>query len=135
MKNRFELCGLLAALDMIQILLIALISLLAQLVLPWWSLAVVAFGVCVWRSANVGQAFVYGFFGVALVWLVYALAIQLNTDGVFIGRMSELLFKANSGIMPLLVTVITGGIVGGMAGISGYFVSRAVKNQIVNRTS
>ncbi|QMW02468.1 hypothetical protein [Spirosoma foliorum] len=120
---------------MIQIILIAVLSLLAQLVLPWWSLAVVAFLVCVWRSSSAGQAFFAGFYGVALVWLIYAVILHTRTDGVFTGRMSELLFKTNSAILPGLVTAIVGGLVGGLAGLSGYFVRQAIGNEIANRTS
>jgi hypothetical protein len=113
---------------MVQIILIALLSLLAQLVLPWWSLALVAFGVCFWRCQGSGRAFLYGFIGIAVVWLGYALIIQLQTDGVFVGRMSELLFKTNTGFLPVLVTTLLGGIVGGVAGIAGYFVRQALVN-------
>lgn len=120
---------------MIELILIALISLLAQFFLPWWSLALVAFGVCFLRSPGGGRAFLSGFFGVALVWLVYAFIIHYRTDGVFTGRMSELLFKKNTSVLPLLVTAIIGGLVGGLAGLSGYLVRQATGNQPENRTS
>jgi hypothetical protein len=120
---------------MLQILLIALLSLLAQFVLPWWSLAIVAFLVCFWRGQSAGRSFLAGFYGVALVWLVYAIILHSRTDGVFTGRMSELLFKTNSAILPGLVTAIVGGLVGGLAALSGFLVRQATGNQIANRTS
>jgi len=120
---------------MIQILLIAILSLLAQVVFPWWSLAVVAFLVCFWRSSGAGSAFFYGFVGVALVWLIYALFIHVQTDGIFTGRMGQLLFKANNAAIPMLVTVIVGGLVGGLAGLSGFFVGQATGKQIVHHTT
>ena len=119
---------------MIQIVLIAILSLLAQLILPWWSLAVVAFLVCLWRSPSAGQAFFAGFYGVAFVWLAYAVMLHLRTDGIFTGRMGELLFKTNSPILPGLVTAIVGGLVGGLAGLSGYFVRQATQNQMTARS-
>ncbi len=111
---------------MIQIVLILLLSALAQLVLPWWSLAIVAFAVCVWRSTSGGQAFIAGFLGVALVWLLYALAIHLRTDGIFTGRMGSLLFKSSSVALPLVVTGMLSGLVGGLAGLTGFFVRRSI---------
>ena len=124
---------------MIQILLIAGLSLLAQLVLPWWSLAIVAFAVCFWRDTasrgtasqglGAGRAFLYGFAGVALVWLGYALLIHFRTDGIFTGRMSQLLFKADASAGLVLATAVLGGLVGGVAGLAGYFTRRAVSNQ------
>ncbi len=110
---------------MIQILLIALLSALAQLVLPWWSIAIVAFGVCFWRSTRGRQAFRSGFLGIAVVWLLYALLIHLRTEGVFTGRMGLLLFKSESAALPLLVTVILGGLVGGLSGLTGFLIRRA----------
>lgn len=119
---------------MLEITLIALLSLVAQLVLPWWSLTIVAFAVCFWRSSGPGRAFLYGFTGAGLVWLLYTLLIQFQTDGVFIGRMSELLFKTNTPVLPALVTALLGGLVGGLAGLSGYMVKQASRNQIANRS-
>lgn len=118
---------------MIELILIAIVSLLAQLVLPWWSLAVVAFSICFWRSSGGGRAFLSSFAGIALVWLIYATIIHTRTDGSFTGRMSELLFKTNTSALPLLVTALVGGLVGGLAGLSGYFVRQAVGNQSENR--
>jgi hypothetical protein len=119
---------------MIEISLIAILSLLAQFFLPWWSLAVVAFLVCFWRSSGGGRAFLSGFLGVAIVWLLYALLIQFRTDGLFVGRMSELLFKTNTQVLPVVVTALIGGLVGGLAGLSGYLVKQATGAQPVNRT-
>lgn len=120
---------------MIELILIAVVGLLAQLVLPWWSLAVVAFVICYLRSSSGGRAFVSGFAGTALVWLVYAFVIHTRTDGVFTGRMSELLFKTNTSALPLLVTALIGGLVGGLGGLSGYYVKQATGNQVETRTA
>ncbi|QKZ11490.1 hypothetical protein [Spirosoma sp. KUDC1026] len=114
---------------MIQVIAIALLSLLAQLFLPWWSLAVVAFAVCFARSGGAGWAFLQGLMGVALVWLGYALFIHINTDGIFTGRMGMLLFKADGAGLPLLVTTLLSGLIGGLAGMSGYLVRQASGNQ------
>ncbi|AQG82070.1 hypothetical protein [Spirosoma montaniterrae] len=120
---------------MLQIIIIAILSLLAQLILPWWSLALVAFGVCFWRSTGAGQSFWYGFAGIALVWLLYALLIHLRTDGILTNRMGQLIFKTDGAALPLLVTALLGGLVGGLAGVSGYYVRLIFQNQIANRTS
>ncbi|MBD2699659.1 hypothetical protein IC229_03350 [Spirosoma sp. BT702] len=114
---------------MIHIILIAVLSFLAQLILPWWSLAIVAALVCFWRSPGALAAFFYGFIGVAIVWLVYAILIHLRTDGIFTARMGQLLFKMNNAAMPMLATTILSGLVGGLAGLSGYFIRRSTGNQ------
>ncbi|SOD96007.1 hypothetical protein [Spirosoma fluviale] len=113
---------------MIELILIAILSLLAQLFLPWWSLAIVAFSICFWRSQRAGGAFLQGFVGVGVVWLGYALLVHTQTDGIFIGRMSELLFKTNTNVLPLLVVTLLSGLVGGLAGLSGFLVKKATAN-------
>ena len=112
---------------MIQLILIAILSLLDQLVLPWWSLALVAFLVCLWRSQSAGQAFLYGFLGIALVWLGYALLIYLRTGGEFTGRMGELLFKVNNATLPVLATAFLGGLVGGRKWFIGILYSPGIR--------
>ncbi|GAB3322366.1 hypothetical protein GCM10027299_17960 [Larkinella ripae] len=104
---------------MLPFLLIALLSALAQLFLPWWIIGVVAFGVCFWRSRTGWRAFGNGFSGIAVVWLVYALVIHLQTDGILTGRMADLLFKSKTPVLLLLVTPLIGGLVGGFAGLTG----------------
>ncbi len=120
---------------MIQILLIAGISLLAQVVLPWWTLALVAFGICYWRSSGAGQAFWFGFAGISLVWFAYALLIHVRTDDNFIGRMGQLLFQVQSAVLPLLATTVLSGLVGGLSGLSGFLVRRATANPSAGRVS
>lgn len=114
---------------MIQVLLIALLSALAQLFLPWWSMAIVAFLVCFWRSTAGGQAFLQGFVGVALTWLAYALLLHLRTEGIFTGRMGLLLFKTDTALLPFLVMTIVGGLVGGLAGWTGFLMRQSAGNQ------
>ncbi len=116
--------------NMIQLILIVVLGLLAQLVLPWWSVAIVTFLVCLWRSQSAGQAFTYSFYGVALVWLGYALFIYAQAGGDFIGRMGELLFKVNNASLPTLATAILGGLVGGLSGLSGFYIRQASGSRI-----
>ena len=72
----------------------------------------------------------FGFYGIALVWLGYALLIYAQDGGSFIGRMGELLLKVNNAVLPILVTAILGGLAGGLAGLSGFYVRQAVASQV-----
>ena len=105
---------------MLPFLLIALLSAVAQLFLPWWSIALVAFGVCFWRSKTGWRAFGAGFLGIAMVWFVYAFLIHLQTDGILTGRMAELFFKTKTPVFLLLITPLLGGLTGGLAGLAGH---------------
>ncbi|WP_266362250.1 hypothetical protein [Tellurirhabdus rosea] len=105
---------------MLPFLLIALLSAAAQFFLPWWIIGVIAFAVCYWRSPGGGRAFLNGFLGIAVVWLVYALVQHTQTGGLLTGRMALLIFKTENGWLMLLVTTLVGGLVGGLSGLAGY---------------
>lgn len=111
---------------MISILLIALLSAVAQLVLPWWSIALVAFAFCFGRPQGSGRAFLYSFAGVALVWFGYALVQHIQTDGVLTSRISSVLKLPANPIFLLLITPILGGLVAGFAGMAGYLTRQAI---------
>ncbi len=111
---------------MISILIIALLSAVAQLVLPWWSLALVAFAFCFGRPEGSGRAFLYSFAGVALVWFGYALLQHIQTNGVLTSRISEVLKLPANPIFLLIITPILGGLVAGLAGTAGYFTRQAL---------
>lgn len=106
-------------------LLIALLSLLLQLFLPWWIVAPVAFGLALWRGRSGWQAFGAGFGAVALVWLVSSAFIHLRTGGILTGKVAALL-TLPSPLLLLVVTALIGGLVGGMAALSGYFSRNAL---------
>lgn len=104
---------------MLPFLLIVLLSTVAQLVLPWWIIAVIAFGVCFWYSRTGLSAFANGFAGIAIVWFTYALVIHWQTDGILTGRMADLFFKTPTPALLLILTPVVGGLVGGFAGLAG----------------
>ena len=111
---------------MISILIIALLSAVAQLVLPWWSIALVAFAYCFGRPQGSGRAFLYSFLGVALVWFVYALFQHIQTDGILTSRISEVLKLPANPFFLLIITPLLGGLVAGFAGVAGYFTRQAL---------
>jgi hypothetical protein len=112
---------------MIPTLLIALLSLVAQLFLPWWSVALVAFAFCFGRPLGGGRSFVYSFLGVGLVWLAYALWQHTQSGGILTSRMAEVLKLPPSATALLLLTAVLGGLVAGFAGLAGYWVRRVVR--------
>ncbi|MBO0948278.1 hypothetical protein [Fibrella forsythiae] len=111
---------------MVPILLIALLSLLAQLVLPWWSVALVAFAFCFGRPVSGGRSFLYSFLGVGLVWLGYALLQHSQSGGILTSRMSEVIKLPPTPIYLLVITPLLAGLVAGFAGLSGYWVRQTV---------
>jgi hypothetical protein len=107
-------------------LLIALLSFILQLFLPWWIIAVVAFAAALWKAVSGSSAFWSGFLAVAVVWLLMAIFTHIRTDGILTSRIAAL-FNLPASFLLILITAIIGGLVGGMAALSGYFVRQALK--------
>jgi len=106
-------------------LLILLLSLVAQFFLPWWSLALVCFGLAAWKARHGGHAFLVGFGAIALTWLGAALFWHLSTQGILSHRVAAML-TVNSPWILMTVTVVLGGLVGGLSAMSGFYVRRAL---------
>lgn len=107
-------------------LLIFLLTAAAQYLLPWWGMAaVVPFAVAAWRSKSAGGAFGAGFLAVGLLWLLVAFWKSNVNDGVLAGRMAGVLPLGGSAALLLALTVLPGGLVGGIAAWAGYLGRRA----------
>ncbi len=112
---------------MIPTLIIAVLSAIAQVFLPWWVIAPIAFIVCFWQSDTAGKAFLGGTASVTLVWAAYVGFLNFQNQGVLAARMGELLFKMpnNPGLL-LTITPLIGGVVGGVSGLAGFYVRQVV---------
>ena len=98
-------------------------SALAEWVLPWWSVAVVAFVISILAALRPGKAFLSGFAGVGLWWLVAALFRDIPNQHILSARMAQLFHFPGYGLF-ILVTAIIGGLTGGMAAAAGALVNR-----------
>ncbi len=107
----------------ISILLIAVLAAFAEHFFAWWSVAVVCFLVTLIAGLKPGKAFLAGFFGIGICWLVAALCHDIANDHILSQRMAEL-FKLPNYILFILVTVLIGSLVGGLAGWSGGLVRK-----------
>jgi hypothetical protein len=108
---------------LLSVLLIALLSGLLELILPWWSVALVSFAVSLIVAQRPSKAFLMGFAGVGLCWLVIALLHDQANDHILSVRMAQLFKLPNYGLF-ILVTVVVGGLVGGMSSWAGALIKR-----------
>lgn len=110
---------------MLLFLLILVVAAVAQVFLPWWCIAPVAFVLAVLVGRTGGKAFLAGFFGVGLGWLVLAIWLNGQNNSLLARRVAELLPLGGSILLLLLVTVAIGGLVGGLAALSGCWLRQA----------
>ncbi|MES2734217.1 MAG: hypothetical protein V4714_20890 [Bacteroidota bacterium] len=104
---------------------ILVLSIVAQLFLPWWMIALIPFGLAFWQASASGKAFISGFVGIALGWLGMSLLIHLRTGGILTARVAGIFSLPNSMLL-ILATVLIGGLVGGLAALSGYYCRKVV---------
>ncbi|MBL7846707.1 MAG: hypothetical protein JNL40_04495 [Cyclobacteriaceae bacterium] len=105
-----------------QLVATALLCLALQYFFPWWTLVIGAFAASYWAGNKAFMAFLAGFLGVALLWLVAALVIDLQTQSILTDKVAQL-FPTKTPALLLLLTAIVGGLPAGFAGMTGAIAS------------
>ena len=103
----------------LSILLIAVLSFIAGLFLPWWSIAIAAFLVSVLIPQRLVSAFLSGLIGVFILWAILAFWIDLKNNSILTHKVSELFKLGGSSFLLILVRAFIGGLVGGFASMAG----------------
>ncbi|MFZ1527259.1 MAG: hypothetical protein WAT19_00785 [Ferruginibacter sp.] len=106
------------------IILTALLSYAACLFLPWWSIAVAAFLVAVFISQKPGRSFLSGFAALFLLWAGLSYIISMSNGHLLANKVSMLILKSQSPVMLVIVTALIGGLVAGLAALSGSYLKR-----------
>ena len=107
------------------ILLIAVLSFIAGLYLPWWSLAIVCFLIALLLIRHIGYGFLAGFVGIFLLWSVLSFLIDSKNESILSHKIANLLPLGGSTVLLILVTAFVGGLVGGFAAMAGSSLSPA----------
>ncbi len=101
------------------LLLIVLLGYLAGLVLPWWSLAGVAFLVGFALYQKGWKSFLAGFSGGFLLWLLLALWIDSQNESLLSKKIAQLFPLGGSSILLIVITALISGLVAGFAALTG----------------
>lgn len=97
---------------------VALIGFVLELFLPWWSIAIAAFIVGLLFAQNGWQSFFAGLLGVATLWLIMSMYIDISTDSILSSRIAGL-FPTKTVPLLIVITCVVGGLVGGFASLTG----------------
>lgn len=101
--------------------LTALLAFVLGLFLPWWSIAIAAFGVAALIPQKALKAFLSGFLGVFILWGGLAWWIDINNQGILSKKIAELMQIPGRPLVLILATGLIGGLVAGVAALSGSF--------------
>ncbi|MEP1152419.1 MAG: hypothetical protein ABJH08_11885 [Balneola sp.] len=103
---------------MILLLLLIITGYLINLVLPWWGIAITGLVLGFQMKPKSGKAFGIGFLALFLLWGGQALYTHLVNDGILSTRIAEML-GVGSPLLVVLITGVLGGLISGLAVLSG----------------
>ena len=112
-------------------LLTALLSFIAGLYFPWWSIALVAFVAALFIRPAIGLGFLAGFFGIFPLWFLLAFWIDTANESILSRKVALIFPLQGNEFLLLLVTAVVGGLVGGFAAMAGSALSFTVKKRSV----
>ena len=99
-----------------QLLAILVFGFVLEMFLPWWSIAIAAAigGYVLKTKAN----FVAGFLGIALLWTIKGLLIDLQSSTALADQVAGVFMLPHKSLL-YLITAVIGGLVGGFAAWTG----------------
>lgn len=93
--------------------------------LPWWSFAITSLVVSVSIHQKPGKAFLSGFLGLFLLWAVMALVKDAANEHLLSSKVAHILPLGGSYLVLILVTGIIGGLVSGLAALTGSYLRQS----------
>ena len=108
-------------------LLTALLALVSGMFLPWWAMAITSLLVAVLVHQKAGKSFLAGFAGLFLLWAGLAWWIDMKNNSILSKKIAQVLPLGGNVLLLILVTGIIGGLVAGLAAMSGSFLRASSK--------
>lgn len=94
---------------------------------PWWGFAITSLLVAVLVHQKAGKAFLAGFLGIFLLWAGLAWWIDMKNNGVLSTKIASILPLGGNSLVLIAVTGLIGGLVAGLAALSGSFLRSTSK--------
>ncbi len=108
---------------LLKVAIIAILSFLATMFLPWYSVCIIAFLTGLILSNLPGNNFLAGFFGVGIFWLSYSLFLDTRNEHILstkiVALFSEKLSFKLLFIEILLATTFLGALLGALSCMAG----------------
>jgi hypothetical protein len=108
----------------IALVLTALLGFAAPLFMPWWGFAITSALVAVAIHQKAGKAFLSGFLGIFLLYLVLAWLKDSANQHILSIKIAQVLPLGGSWMALLLVTAFINGLVSGLAALSGSYLRK-----------
>ncbi len=105
----------------VSLILTVFLSFAACLYLPWWSIAIAAFLIAALIPQRPGRAFLTGFIALLLLWGGLSFWLSSRNDHILAHKISLIVLKMDNPYLLILATGVIGGLVAGMAALTGSF--------------
>ena len=90
-------------------------------ILPWWSFVVTSFLVSVAIHQRAVKAFLAGFLGLFILWVSLATMKDVANEHILSSKVAQILPLGESFVVLILLTGVLGGLVSGLAALTGSF--------------
>lgn len=130
----------------IKIVLIIVAAYFSEMFIPtWWGFCIPTALICFFFSERPKRKFVSeknkafdhhflsGFIGITLLWLAFAFWKDYENQSILSNRISEMIFSFRSPYFVMALSALIGGLIGGMAGMTGGFLGLAAKSMVKRR--
>lgn len=107
------------------LILTILLSFVACLYLPWWSIAITAFIVAALIPQKPGKAFLTAFLALLLLWGGLSFWISYKNEHILAHKISLLVLKMDNPYLLVLCTALIGALVAGFAALSGSYLRKS----------
>lgn len=115
---------------LVNFLAITLLCFALQRIIPaWWIVALVPGVICFFSRPGGGQAFLYSFASVFLLWGGEALLMDIQNESRLSKGIAELFFQTQSPYWLILTSGVVGGITAGLSGLCGYLGYRLIEKK------
>lgn len=103
----------------LKLVLIAGISAILQLFLPFWSVVIVAFFICLVFGGSGFASFLSGFLAIGMLWAIVAIIIDVKTSSILSEKIANILPLNGDVTLLIFISVLLGALVGGFGALSG----------------
>ncbi|WP_337044639.1 hypothetical protein [Emticicia sp. 17c] len=115
-------------------ILILVISAVAQLFLPWWVIAPVAFIIAMWQAKSPKAAYLAGAGAIATLWIAYAACLNISSGGIMLERIGGLFSESLKFLKSIpysisffFIMALIGSQVAGFSALAGYHFRQLIK--------
>jgi hypothetical protein len=91
---------------------------------PWWIFAIGSFLVGLAVPQHPFKSWLAGFFGAFTLWLMLAYITDTSNGSILSAKMANVIPLNGSSIILLLISALVGGLVAGMAALTGSFLRK-----------